>query len=461
MRRSAAWFAGIIGVAAALAAPAAGHPPALGLIPSNMTVEATQPAGANVAYAAPTATHSGAAVPVTCTPPPGSLFPFGTTKVTCSAQDPDTKETSSGSFNVAVVDTSPPEFSGASDAIVEANERAGALLNYNLPVATDRVDGVRPVTCTPAPGSHFKFGDTTVSCKAADIRGNSATRTYKVTVRDTKPPEFSDFEEEIVQETNGPGPVRVKYKKPSASDAADGARGVNCLPAPNKLFRLGSTTVACTAADTHGNVAAVSFGVEVVDTTPPPSLTGVQAKTAARSAILTWQLPAGPDVKGVELVRTPGRDGEAKTVVFRGRASTFTDRGLTPDATYRYTATTYDFAGNRGKSVNVVVPLKTSALLSPPDGAELTTLPLLRWRAVTKASYYNVQLYRGTKKILSIWPTLPRLRLSPTWTYNGVEYDLTAGTYRWYVWPGFGALRLARYGSLLGQSTFKVLVAPG
>jgi hypothetical protein len=28
--------------------------------------------------------------------------------------------------------------------------------------------------------------------------------------------------------------------------------------------------------------------------------------------------------------------------------------------------------------------------------------------------------------------------------------------YRWYVWPGFGRISAARYGRLLGSSTFVV-----
>jgi hypothetical protein len=45
------------------------------------------------------------------------------------------------------------------------------------------VDGSRPVTCTPASGATFAIGATTVTCSAADTRGNSRSGTLTVTVK--------------------------------------------------------------------------------------------------------------------------------------------------------------------------------------------------------------------------------------------------------------------------------------
>src|SRR5262249_7976872 len=39
-----------------------------------------------------------------------------------------------------------------------------------------------PVTCTPASGSPFPNGQTTVTCKATDAHGNAATSSFTVTV---------------------------------------------------------------------------------------------------------------------------------------------------------------------------------------------------------------------------------------------------------------------------------------
>ena len=85
--------------------------------------------------------------------------------------------------------------------------------------------------------------------------------------------------------------------------------------------------------------------------------------------------------------------------------------------------------------------------------------PLLRWRRMKEASYYNVQLFRGNRKIMSAWPRRASLQLKPAWTYRGDRHRLVAGRYRWYVWPGYGKLGAHRYGRLLGRNTF-VVTAP-
>ena len=82
-------------------------PPALTL-PANMTVEATSAAGAVVTFSATATDVVDGSVPVLCTPPSGSTFALGATTVNCSATDAHSN-TSSGSFTVTVVDTTPPD----------------------------------------------------------------------------------------------------------------------------------------------------------------------------------------------------------------------------------------------------------------------------------------------------------------------------------------------------------------
>jgi surface antigen/N-acetylneuraminic acid mutarotase len=58
--------------------------------PADITVNATSPSGATVSYPLPVVTDPDDAAPVPdCSPTPGSLFPIGTTTVTCTATDPD------------------------------------------------------------------------------------------------------------------------------------------------------------------------------------------------------------------------------------------------------------------------------------------------------------------------------------------------------------------------------------
>jgi hypothetical protein len=135
---------------------------------------------------------------------------------------------------------------------------------------------------------------------------------------------------------------------------------------------------------------------------------------------------------------------------------------------HRFDVRAIDTAGNidptpatrRWSVLTATRTLKTassSALLSPRAGARVTAPPLLVWRRVARASYYNVQLYRGRQKLLSAWPERTRLRLRARWNYLGRQRHLSPGVYRWYVWPGYGSPAARRYGRLVGQSRFTVV----
>ena len=121
-----------------------------------------------------------------------------------------------------------------------------------------------------------------------------------------------------------------------------------------------------------------------------------------------------------------------------------------------------DAAGNRDAtpaSHRWTVGLAKAAFLrsiSPAPGARIASPPLLRWRPVARASYYNVQVFRGGVKVLSMWPTRTRFQLRARWTFLGRQYRLSAGKYNWYVWPRFGRGAAGRYGNALGRSTFTV-----
>ncbi|MEO8682229.1 MAG: HYR domain-containing protein, partial [Vicinamibacterales bacterium] len=74
-----------------------------------LSAGATSAAGATVAYAAPSASDatSGLAGPAVCAPVSGSLFPLGSTDVTCVAADRAGNQ-ASAHFTVTVSDTTPP-----------------------------------------------------------------------------------------------------------------------------------------------------------------------------------------------------------------------------------------------------------------------------------------------------------------------------------------------------------------
>jgi hypothetical protein len=56
--------------------------------------------------------------------------------------------------------------------------------------------------------------------------------------------------------------ARVRFSV-TAVDTADGGRPVSCTPRSGSRFRIGRTTVKCTALDTSGNKATKSFRITV------------------------------------------------------------------------------------------------------------------------------------------------------------------------------------------------------
>jgi hypothetical protein len=75
---------------------------------------------------------------------------------------------------------------------------------------------------------------------------------------------------------------------------------------------------------------------------------------------------------------------------------------------------------------------------------------------VRGARYYNLQLWRRGRKILSVWPARPRYQLKRRWRYGGRSWRLGPGRYRWFVWPGFGPRPKADYGRRIGPGRFRV-----
>src|SRR5207244_4013868 len=62
-----------------------------------------------------------------------------------------------------------------------------AVVSWAAPAASDNCPGVT-TSCTPASGSTFAKGTTTVDCTATDTSGHTATCSFTVTVNDNQPP---------------------------------------------------------------------------------------------------------------------------------------------------------------------------------------------------------------------------------------------------------------------------------
>ena len=111
-----------------------------------------------------------------------------------------------------------------------------------------------------APGQ-YPLGTTTITWKATDGAGNSATATQVITVVDTTKPSLT-LPAGIIVDATSPSGAIVTYAT-SASDIVSGAVAVVCSKASGTTFPIGTTVVSCTAADGAGNTVSGDFTVLV------------------------------------------------------------------------------------------------------------------------------------------------------------------------------------------------------
>ncbi len=240
-------------------------PPALKL-PGDLTYEGNTKGGATATFAVSAVDAVDGEVPARCSPTADTVFKVGTTTVNCTAKDA-AGNVANGSFKVTVRDTQAPVLSLPADIYTTSTgDYTAAVATYSAS-ATDVVDGTVPVSCTPATGSSFKVGTTTVTCTARDAAGNVQTGSFRVVVangrpKDTTPPVLTlPGNMTVSNRTNGA--IGVTYNA-TAYDAVDGAVPVSCSPPSGALFNYGTTTVSCSARDSSGNVASGRFTITVV-----------------------------------------------------------------------------------------------------------------------------------------------------------------------------------------------------
>ena len=209
--------------------------------------------GAQVPYSVDS---SGSCTTIICSPPSGSVFAVGTTSVTCA-----TSGGASCSFNVAVIDATPPTVScPVAVSTTLPPGRPSAVVNYPAPVATDEC--VVNVLCVPPSGSTFPRGSTLVTCIATDSSNNGTSCFFFVSLLDAEVPVIVCPPNVNAPLPAGQASVIVTYPPPTVTDNFPGTTFV-CSPASGSSFPAGSTTVTCIATDAEKNRAACSFVVSV------------------------------------------------------------------------------------------------------------------------------------------------------------------------------------------------------
>jgi hypothetical protein len=358
-----------------------------------------------------------------------------------------------------VVDTTPPQTTitglpspSSHSATFEfaSNETDGSF--------TCSLDGANPAPCTsPVTYDGLAEGPHTFQVQGTDAATNVGSALLYSWSVDSIAPDLNISSAPLVLTSNDAATF--------VFGSSDGGAGYQCSldeagfgpcssPVAYEGLADGTHTFRVAAIDAAGNIGGPLVYTWTVDTTAPDGVSALRAHVGYRRTTLVWKLPANPDFDHVTLfVRAP-RSTKA-VAAYTGSGTSYRSLKLDNSRTYRYSVVSYDSLGNASGAVTVAIP-PSALLLAPRPGATVGRFPALEWSTAPGARFYNVQLYRNGRKVLSTWPRSSRLRLAAHWSFGGRMHRVVRGWYDWYVWPRFGRGRGAHYGALLGRSSFRV-----
>lgn len=323
----------------------------------------------------------------------------------------------SGPFisRVETHNTTPPTLNLPSDITVQATSAQGTVVTYNA-TATDPVDGTLSPSCTPASGSTFRVGTTTVRCSVTDSQGNTASGSFKVTVSYVNaPPTVS---------AGGPysGVVGVPTALSGTASDPDG----DPLSTQWSVTRAAGTTGTCTFADaTPPTTTVTCTGAGSYDLTltandgitAPVASSTTLTITSASATTTAADAAAQDDATSVTLSATVSAtsavnagtvtfsltDGQGQAVgspvsgaVTNGQARvTFLLSGQTPPGSYTITAAYHDAAGNytdsQGTATLTVTPGPPASLtLAPGDASAVVGATVTETATVLDAAGFPV-----------------------------------------------------------------------
>jgi len=159
-------------------------------------------------------------------------------------------------------------------------------------------NAIQNVTFSSSTPGNYAINVTAISDSGTGSYINQANWTLHVTApADTTAPVLT-LPSDITKEATSAAGAAATYSA-SATDAVDGSVAVTCSPVSGSTFALGSTTVTCSAKDSHNNTATGSFHVVVQDTTAPaihnvPSDITTDA-TSASGAVVTFDSATASD----------------------------------------------------------------------------------------------------------------------------------------------------------------------
>ncbi len=196
---------------------------------------------------------------ISYSPASGSVFNVGTSTVTVIATDASFN-TNQCVFQVTITDDENPIISCPSNITQSANAgMCSKVVTYSA-TATDNCSGTM-ISYTPASGSGFNVGASTVTATATDASGNTKQCTFTVTITDNQNPVIS-CPSNIVDSTG----INICTKSVNYTATATdncGVSGISYIPTSGSNFNIGITTVTATATDVNGKTSSCNFTVTI------------------------------------------------------------------------------------------------------------------------------------------------------------------------------------------------------
>lgn len=249
-------------------------------------------------------------------------------------------------------------YAGAAPTLTNAPVRVPSTTGAAVPVSftatwADANSPVNTTSCTPASGSSFAVGNTTVTCNGTDVFNNSGSGTFVVTVVAESAPTITvpgtgSPSTVIVPAVDATGATYTFSPAPSATDAYDGTDPVTCDHTSGAKYPLGNTTVTCTSKNSSNQTATASFVVSVKDQTAPVVTVPNNMTVVGGPGTVVNYSPAPSATDNV--------DGTDPVTCVPASGSAF-NPGTTP-----VTCSATDAAGNTGTATFTV-----TVAASPPD----------------------------------------------------------------------------------------------
>src|SRR6266851_1571129 len=345
---------------------------------------------------------------------------------------------------------------------VNATSSSGVSVTYTSPTAVDEAGDspVATVACTPASGSTFAIGATTVTCTAtdADDTPNTVSQSFTVTVLDTDLG-LAGVPADITTNATSPSGAVVAYASPIAIDESGDSppATVSCAPVSGSTFAIGTTTVTCTASDADDtpNTVSQGFTVTVLDT--DLAITGVPADvtaiaTGTSGAVVTYAAPTAVDEAGDSAAATASCSPVSGST-FPVGATTVTCTAGSPDDSPATVSATF--------KVTVLVDLNVAVSVAPATATTGTkvigTISLTNGSAVSRTVTLvdTFSFVSATGQTITLTSSSMTIHLDPGQTVNRlvtfkVTRDLPRGTY------AFSATASDVTGSTSDSATFNV-----